>query len=302
MHALVTGATGFVGRRLVSKLERPTLLSRDPAKAERQFASAGVRALAWNAEHEPPPAAALDGIDVIFHLAGESVGEGRWTAKKKARIKDSRVLGMRNLVAALRSAPVKPKALISASAIGYYGSAGNSELDERSAPGTDFLAEVCAAWEQEALAAQELGVRVVCVRIGIVLGENGGALAKMLTPFSLGLGSPLGSGQQYMSWVHLDDLVELMLFAARESSLAGPVNGVAPHPVTNREFSATLARVLRRPMFMPSVPPLALKLMLGQFAEVLLASQRVYPRAATAAGFAFRFANIEPALADVLHR
>src|SRR5205085_2185089 len=191
---------------------------------------------------------------------------------------------------------------ISASAVGYYGSRGDEELDERSLPGSDFLADVCSAWEQEAMSARELGIRVVPIRIGIVLGEKGGALAKMLTPFRLGLGSPLGSGEQYMSWVHIEDLVELMLFAAREPSISGPLNGVAPHPVTNREFTKTLGRVLGRPIFMPAVPPIALKLLIGDFGKVLLDSQRAVPVAALAAGFEFRFEELEAALRDVLHR
>src|SRR5207244_3694464 len=211
------------------------------------------RAFAWEPLSGPPPLAAFEGIETIFHLAGEPVAEGRWNEKKKARIRDSRIIGTRNLFAGLRVLADKPKVLISASAVGYYGARGDQELDERAPPGNDFLAEVCIGWEREALAALELGVRVVLIRVGIVLGKKGGALAKMLTPFSLGLGSPLGNGKQYMPWVHIDDLVELMLFAARQPSLNGPVNGVAPRPVTNREFTKTLGRVLGRPTFMPAV-------------------------------------------------
>jgi uncharacterized protein (TIGR01777 family) len=301
MRALVTGGTGFVGRRLLAKLTNPVVLSRNAAKAEAQLKDFGVRAFAWDPQSELPPAIAFDGVDVVFHLAGDPVAEGRWTAKKKARIMDSRVLGTRNLVARLRELPVKPRVLVSASAIGYYGSCGEKELDEHSPPGSDFLAEVCIGWEKEAVVAREIGVRVVLLRIGIVLGERGGALSKMLTPFYLGLGSPLASGNQFMSWVHIDDLVEMMLFAAREGGLAGPLNGVGPHPVTNREFTKALGRVLGRPTFMPAVPGFALKIMMGDFAEVLLASQRVYPRAALAGGFAFRYPELEPALKNVLH-
>lgn len=302
MRALVTGATGFIGRRLLAKLQQPTVLTRNAAKATKQLEKVGAKIVQWEPQAGPPPAAAFDGIDCVFHLAGDPVASSRWTAKKKARIRDSRIIATRNLVAALRALPARPKTLISASAVGYYGSRGDEELDERSPPGRDFLAEVCIGWEKEAVAARELGVRVVPIRTGIVLGEKGGALAKMLTPFYLGLGSPLGSGNQFMPWVHIDDLVELMLFATREANFNGPLDGVAPHPVTNLEFTKTLGRVIGRPTFMPAVPPIALKLLVGGFAEVLLASQRVLPRAALAAGFAFRFSELEPALRDVLHR
>jgi uncharacterized protein len=302
MQALVTGATGFVGRRLLAKLDRPIVLSRNAEKAAKELEAFHARALGWDPQHGPPPPLAFEGVDVVFHLAGDPVAEGRWTAPKKARIRDSRVLGTRHLVAALGELSTKPETLISASAVGYYGSRGDEELDERSPPGNDFLAHVCSDWEREALAARELGIRVVPVRIGIVLGENGGALAKMLTPFSLGLGSPLGSGNQYMPWIHIDDLVQEMLFAASEASITGPLNGTAPHPVTNREFTKTLGRVVGRPTFMPAVPPLALKLLVGEFGEVLLTSQRALPRAALAAGFHYRFSNLESALRDVLHR
>jgi uncharacterized protein (TIGR01777 family) len=302
MRALVTGGTGFVGRRLISKLERPVVVSRDAAKATKQLTGTDAKVVAWNPMTEPLPGQALDGVDTIFHLAGDPVAEGRWNAKKKERIRDSRVVGTRNLVAGMRATAVKPKTLVSASAVGFYGDGGSEELDERSPPGSDFLAEVCMGWEREALAAREIGLRVVLIRIGIVLGEKGGALAKMLTPFRLGLGSPLGSGDQFMPWIHIDDLVEEMLFAAREPQLSGPINGTAPHPVTNREFTKKLGQVIGRPTFMPAVPPIALRILLGEFSQVLLASQRVLPRAALAAGFAFRFPNLEAALKDVLGR
>jgi len=300
MRALVTGATGFVGRRLLGKLQQPVVLSRNVAKAEQALKALAVKAFSWEPQTEPPPAAAFAGVDTVFHLAGDPVAEGRWTSAKKARIKESRVIGTRNLVAGLKNLASRPRVLVSASAVGIYGSRGDEALDETSAPAADFLADVCAGWEREAGAARELGIRVVPIRIGIVLGKRGGALSKMLTPFRLGLGSPLASGRQYMPWVHIDDLVELMLFAARDERITGPLNGVAPSPVTNREFTKTLGRVLGRPTFFPPVPRFVLRTMLGEFADVLLASQWVYPRAAEAAGFSFRFRELEPALRDIL--
>lgn len=300
MHALVTGATGFIGRSLLARLERPVVLSRDAGRAARELERFGVRAVPWEPQRGPPPVESFENVDVVLHLAGDSVAEGRWTVAKKARIRDSRVVGTRNLVAALRGLAVKPRVLISGSAVGYYGDRGDEELNERSPPGNDFLASVCIEWEREAAVAQELGIRVVCLRSGVVLGKGGGALAKMLMPFKMGLGCPLGSGKQYMPWVHIDDLVELMLFAARTESISGPVNGVAPNPVTNREFTKVLGGVLGRPTVMPAVPAFVLRTMVGDMAQMLLGSQRVVPRAALAAGFTFRFPELEPALRDVV--
>jgi len=302
MQDLVTGGTGFVGHRLLAKLDQPVVVSRDAIKAAKKLEPLKANIVAWNPMTEPLPAKALQDVDTIFHLAGDPVAEGRWTEKKKQRIRDSRVIGTQNLVAGLAAASTKPKTLISASAVGYYGDCGDAEIDERSPPGSDFLADVCIRWEREALAAKDLGIRVVVIRTGIVLGEKGGALAKMLTPFQLGLGSPLGSGNQYVPWIHIDDLVELMLFAAREPHISGPLNGAAPHPVTNRDFTTTLGHVLGRPTFMPAVPPLALKIVFGDMGQMLLGSQRALPRAALAAGFAFRYPELEGALKDVLRK
>lgn len=293
MRTLVTGGTGFVGRPLVARLAEPTLLSRDVHKAKAEFPSA--RVFRWNPEAEEPPAEAFDGVEAVIHLAGDPVAEGRWNAEKKRRIRDSRVLGTRRLVAALERLPVRPKVLVSASAIGYYGSRGDEVLDDSAISGRDFLAEVCLAWEQEALAAQNLGLRVACPRIGLVLGPRGGALAKILPLFRFGLGGRLGSGRQWMSWIHLDDLVGLLLAAAGDDRWTGPFNAVSPHPVTNADFTRSLARVVRRPALFPA-PEFMLRLGIGQFASILLASQRCVPRVAEERGYRFQFPEIEGAL------
>jgi uncharacterized protein (TIGR01777 family) len=301
MRVLVTGATGFVGKRLLTKLDRPVVLSRDPELAKKSLAKFQVQAFGWDPDR-PPPAEAFDDVDAVIHLAGDPVAEGRWTAAKKERIRESRVAGTRNLVATLRAIGNRPKVLVSASAVGIYGDRGDEQLDENSPPASDFLAEVCKAWEHEALEAAHLGMRVATVRVGIVLGEKGGALGKMLLPFSLGLGSPLGSGNQYMPWIHIDDLVGIFLHAARHEHVKGPLNGVAPNPVTNREFTQTLGRALGRWTFMPAVPGFVLRTMLGEFGDVLLDSQRVYPVATKQAGYVYQYPELELALRQILHR
>jgi len=293
MRTLITGGTGFVGRHLIQQLDNPVLLGRNPEKAGK---IPGVHnAYAWKS-NELPPAEAFQGVDCIFHLAGESVYKGRWNREKKKRIRDSRVQGTGNLVQLISTLADPPKILISASAIGYYGSCGDEELTETSPPGTDFLATVCDAWEKEAQKATKLGVRVVQVRIGVALGIDGGALKQMLPPFKLGMGGRLGDGKHFMSWIHIDDLVGLMLHAAHCQDLHGPVNGVSPHPVINREFTKMLAEAVRRPAFFP-VPGGLLNLALGEFSSVLLSSQRVVPEKIMQHGYTF----IHPALRPALH-
>ena len=300
MRTLVTGATGFVGRRLLERLERPVVLSRGAELSRQRLGPLAGDVHAWRPQEEPPPVEAFDDVEVVYHLAGEPVAEGRWTAAKKERIRDSRVVGTRNLVQTLASLQRKPKVLVSASAVGFYGSRGDELLTEAAEPRDDFLAETCVAWEAEAAKARELGIRVVTVRVGIVLGSGGGALAKMLIPFKLGLGSPLGNGRQWMPWIHIDDLVGVMLHAARHGELDGPMNGTAPNPVTNRQFTRALGRVLRRPTFLPPVPGVVLRVMMGQFGSVLLTSQRAIPQAALDAGYEFQYAELEAALAAIL--
>jgi uncharacterized protein len=298
MKALVTGGTGFVGRQLLGLLDRPTVLSRDVSRGQRTVGRAAGRVVGWDPQAGPPPAEAFEGVDVVFHLAGESVAEGRWTAAQKVRIRESRVIGTRNLVAGIARAEPRPRVLVSASAVGYYGDRGEEELTEASPPGDDFLADVCIAWEREARVAEQHGVRVVLARTGIVLGQ-GGALAKMLTPFKLGAGGPLGNGRQWMPWIHVADLARLYLHAADTTSIQGPMNAVGPDPVRNSEFTKALGRALHRPAFMPA-PYLGLRLVFGEFAKVLFASQRVIPQVAIDTGFHFEYPQIAAALAEIL--
>jgi len=300
MKALLTGGTGFVGRHLVETLDHPVVLTRSPDKARKILADKAV-CVAWQPSREPAPAKAFEGVDVVFNLLGESIGEGRWTSAKKKRIRESRLLGTRNLVAALRSLPSKPKVLVSSSAVGYYGDRGDDSLDETSAPGSDFLAKLCVDWEAESRAAEELGVRVVCVRSGIVLGPGGGALGKMALPFKLGAGGPIGSGRQWMPWIHIDDLVGLYLMAARRDDVSGAVAGVAPEAVTNAQFSKTLGRVLRRPAFMPA-PGFMLRVVIGEFTGALLSSQKVHPQMAHKAGYEYKYPALERALREIYRR
>lgn len=299
MKALVTGATGFVGPRLLRLLDSPVVVSRSPERARRTIGNLAGPIFRWDPMREPLPAEALEGVDVVYHLAGESVAEGRWTSAQKARIRESRVIGTRNLVQGIKHVERKPGVLVSASAVGFYGDRGDDELTETAAPADDFLAEVCVAWEREAVAAEQLGVRTVTARTGIVLGAGGGALAKMLTPFKLGAGGPLGNGRQWMPWVHVADLARLYVHAADTASIRGPMNAVAPNPVRNSEFTKALGRQLHRPAFMPA-PYLGLRLLFGEFAQVLFASQRVIPKVALDTGFVFQYPDIASALREIL--
>lgn len=296
MRALITGGTGFVGQHLAKRLTRPIIAGRSVEKIRHLFADSEVRR--WDGSQNVDPSF-LDGVDTIFHLAGESIFHGRWDAAKKERIRTSRIEGTRHLVELIAKADKRPATLICSSAVGYYGSRGDEQLTERSAPGNDFLAQVCRHWEKEALRAEEYGVRVVLIRTGVVLGDKGGALAQMLLPFRLGLGGRLGNGRQYMSWIHIDDLTAIMLYAMEHQNLRGPINAAAPIPITNNEFTRALAATLHRPAFLP-VPGLALKIALGEFADVLLGSQRVIPEVLQQAGYTYAFPKIEDALKNLL--
>ena len=300
MRILVSGVTGFIGSRLAEVLTEAGHevwgLSRDPGKA-RQRVPQLTEAFAWNPVAQQPPGTAFAGVDAVVHLAGETV-TGRWTEKKKQRIEDSRVIGTRNLVKAFEAAE-HPATLVSSSAIGYYGERGDTALTEDDPPGDDFLAKVSRAWENEAEHAEKHGVRVVIVRTGIVLAPGGGALEAMLPPFKMGAGGPMGSGAQWWSWIHRDDLVGIMQRAIEDEGMRGAVNGTAPTPMRQKEFAKVLGRVLRRPAFMPT-PAFALKLLLGGFATELLSSKRVLPEAAQKHGFEFRYPELEGAIRQAL--
>lgn len=295
MHLLVTGATGFLGRRLLRLLlQQGHAISYLARKQPRDIDNRAAY-LCWNADQEPPLSSAAP-IDAVVHLAGEPIMQ-RWTPEVRRRIHDSRVLGTRRLVSAMSKLERKPAVLVSASAIGYYGDRGDEVLTENSPKGSGFLAGVCADWEQEAFQARTFGMRVAVVRIGIVLGTDGGALKPMLPVFRAGLGGKLGSGREWMSWIAAHDLIRLFAFAATKGAAEGVLNGTSPNPVTNADFTAALSRSLHRPAFL-TVPPFALKIAYGAVGKHILDSARVLPKAAESLGFRFE----EPELAGCLHR
>lgn len=300
----ITGATGLIGRAVVKELQargdQVIALSRDEQRARRQL-GADVEAITWaDPLTTQPPSTALAGSDGIIHLLGEPISQ-RWSDEAKRRIRDSRVLGTRNLVAGLMELPEaqRPKVLVSQSAVGYYGPHGDEELSESAPPGDDFLAGIVKAWEAEAQAAEDMGIRVVLTRTGVVLDAHGGALAKMLPPFKLGVGGPVGSGRQYLPWIHLNDVAGGLLHVLDHDTAAGPVNLTAPTPATNKDFSRALGRALHRPAVMP-VPAAAIKLLYGEMAEIVLEGQRAVPRRLTELGYRFRFSDLDAALNSVL--
>lgn len=297
MNALITGGTGFIGRTLARRLSNPIIAGRSREKIRAIFGGE-TEAREWDQNKGIDPSF-LDGVDTVFHLAGESVFDGRWNDAKKKRIRDSRVESTRSLVEAIEKAEQKPKTLICGSAVGIYGARGEEKLTEQSTPGDDFLAGVCIDWEKEALKAEAFGVRVVNIRTGVVLGSEGGAFAKMLQPFKLGLGGRLGSGEQFMPWVHIDDQVGILLHAMENVEVRGPVNAVAPESLRNKDFTKALAAALHRPAILP-VPEFALKLVLGEFATVLLGSQRVVPDVALQSNYTFSYQEIGEALRDLV--
>jgi len=299
MNVLISGGSGFIGSSLTRFLGGR---QHEVSHIVRRQHQSGIREVIWNPEAGELDSASLAGVDAAIHLAAENLGAGRWTRERKRRILQSRVDGTRLLATALAGLKRPPRVLISASAIGYYGDRGDEILEEGSEAGTGFLADVCRQWELAAQPAAAAGIRLVTLRIGMILSSAGGALPRMLTPFRLGIGGPLGSGRQYMSWIALDDLLEIAAFALAAENLRGAVNAVAPVAVTNREFSAALGRVLRRPALVP-VPAIALRLLFGEISrEVLLAGARVRPAKLLAAGFAFRHPELDEALRHTLGR
>ena len=306
MRVFVTGGTGLVGRRLLKRLldrgDQAVVLTRRAGHARELFGSRAVVV-----EGDPMRGGdwmdAVGDCDAVIHLAGENVFGRRWNADFKKLLHDSRILSTQLVVEALRRKPLRvdgrPKSLVNASAIGFYGPHDDEELTEESLPGSDFLANLCVEWEKAARAAESAGVRVAMIRVGVVLDKEGGALAKLLTPFKLGVGGPVGSGRQWMSWIHHADLVGLFLLALDNPDAVGPINGTAPNPLTNREFGKVLGRVLHRPSFVWT-PGLALRMLVGEAGTLVTTGQRVLPRRALDLGYAFEYPALEAALAQIL--
>jgi uncharacterized protein (TIGR01777 family) len=307
MLITIAGGTGFLGSPLAEVYAEEghdvRVLTRGLPPGESRHDPGtgvpGVTRVGWRADGESGPwADSIHDADAVINLAGESIANGRWTPQRKALLRDSRILATRSLAAAINAAKIPPRVFVSGSGVGYYGPAGEEPKTEDSAPGDDFLAHLCVDWEREARRADASGTRVVLIRTGIVIERSGGALAKMMTPFKLFAGGPIGSGRQYMSWIHRLDWQEMVRWIVVTPQVAGPVNATAPVPVTNRHFARALGRALRRPSLMP-VPGFALKLALGEIAHSILTGQRVLPARAQALAFHFRYPEIEQAFRGI---
>ncbi len=298
MRILLSGATGLVGQAW----QQSAAHQGHEVLRLRHGQSDNPEDITWNPESGIDAPERLEGLDAVIHLAGENIADGRWTAAKKKRIRDSRVQGTQLLAATLAERAQPPGILICASGINYYGSQGDQELNEDAAPGEDFLARVCRDWESACQPLYKCGTRIVNLRIAMVLSAEGGALKKMLLPFKLGLGGPIGDGSMYMSWITLEDLVRAINFCLNSTDISGPVNAASPNPVSNREFTKALSKALKRPAFLPAPRPM-LKLVLGEMAEALLMpSIRAVPEKLLSAGFAFRHPRLDDALHTLLHR
>ena len=303
MKVLVTGATGFVGKEVVKQLlangAQINVLTRNVAKAALKMGSQ-CNYFQWQDTSLLPPLEAFEGVDGVINLMGEGIADKRWDEEQKKKIYESRITGTASLVEAMEGLKDRPKVLVSTSAVGIYGERANEEITEASSLADDFLANVCKDWEREASRALELGVRVVTIRTGVVLGRGGGALKKMLPPFKLGLGGKLGSGQQYMSWIHLNDLATMYIEALKNPEMQGPYNGTAPYPVTNEEFTKCLGKALKRPTF-ATVPAVALKFLFGEMSAVLLEGQKVLPVKFKEMKFRFQYPTLEKALKETAY-
>jgi uncharacterized protein len=305
MKVAITGATGFVGTRLVQTLQEAghsvVVLTRSKDHGRRVFPATAfpkVELVVYTPLESGDWQQAIAGCDGVVNLAGAPIAESRWTPERKREILESREIGTRKLVEAIAQANPKPSVLVNSSAIGYYGTSETAKFDETSAPGSDFLAQVCQSWEAEAEKVTASGTRLVILRTGIVVGM-GGAIAKMLPPFQLFAGGPIGSGRQWFSWIHRDDLVNLIMWALTQPTLAGTFNATAPNPVRMADFCNTLGEVLNRPSWLP-VPDFALEMLLGDAAKVVLEGQQVFPKRTLDAGFTYQFQTVKPALEDVL--
>ncbi|MDB9374239.1 TIGR01777 family oxidoreductase [Nodularia sphaerocarpa] len=305
MKVAITGATGFVGSRLVGRLHKEShrilVLTRNTSSAEKVFppgAFPNVEIVAYTPTVSGSWQDALAGCDAVVNLAGEPIAEERWTPEQKQKILNSRQLGTQKIVEAIAKAHPQPSVLVNASAVGYYGTSETATFDETSSSGNDFLAQVCQAWEAEAQKVKDAGVRLVILRLGIVLG-SGGALGKMITPFKLFAGGPLGSGRQWLSWIHLDDLVNLILQALTNPEMSGVYNATAPNPVRMAELSQSLGQVMQRPSWLP-VPGFALEALLGDGAMVVLEGQQVIPKRTLEAGFEYEYSDLLPALTQII--
>jgi len=300
MKVAITGATGFVGSRLVEKLlsqgHQPLIFTRNRAKAARDFPN--VEIVAYTPKESGDWQKAIAGCDGVVNLAGAPIAESRWTPERKKEIFESRQLGTQKIVEAITQANPKPNVLVNASAIGYYGTSETATFDETSPAGDDFLAEVCQTWEAEAEKVKNAGVRLVILRFGIVLGD-GGALAKMIPPFKLFAGGPIGTGRQWFSWIHRDDLVNLIIEALTRQDIEGVLNATAPNPVLMSEMCQTLGEILHRPSWLP-VPGFALETLLGEGAKVVLEGQQVLPKRTTSYNFDYQYSTIKKALSEIL--
>ncbi len=302
MKIIVAGGSGFLGSALLKKLKEAghnvLLLTRNPERAK-QSSPPSLQIQEWDARSSGPWTQHVDGADAVVNLCGASIAGGRWTRKRKELIASSRIDPTKILVEAMAQAKQKPSALVNASAVGYYGHVEYVDVAEDFPKGSDFLAETCNHWEREARAAEKLGVRVIMIRSGVVLAKHGGALPKLLFPFRLFIGEPLGSGRQWFPWIHLEDEISAILFALENSKLSGPVNLAAPDPVTMKQFCSALGRAMHRPSWAP-VPSFVLRAILGEMADVLLTGQKVVPRKLLEAGYRFRFPKLDEALRDIL--